>query len=82
MRIKVGGGITLRKTLSLGVAEFPTDSTDLWTAVKYVDVALYRAKEQGRNRVVRFTPELWAAGDEPTPRLARAGRTLDPVATL
>jgi predicted signal transduction protein with EAL and GGDEF domain len=62
------------------VAEFPTDSTDLWTAVKYADVALYRAKEQGRNRVIRFTPDLWAASDDP-PQAARRARTLDPVAT-
>ncbi len=67
-RIKLNGGITLRKTVSLGVAEFPGDSNDLWTAVKYADVALYRAKETGRNRVVRFTPDLWNTGaDEPPP---------------
>ncbi|BBD77718.1 GGDEF domain-containing protein [Hydrogenophilus thermoluteolus] len=52
-------GQTIQKTLSVGVADFPGDGDAFWQVVKYADVALYHAKETGRNRVVRFTPELW-----------------------
>lgn len=59
-KIPLPGG-TLQKTISIGVADFPGDSSDFWEAVKFADTALYAAKERGRNRVVRFTPELWQA---------------------
>ncbi|MBL8428511.1 MAG: diguanylate cyclase [Dechloromonas sp.] len=52
-------GITLQKTISIGIADFPNDSETFWQAVKFADVALYQAKESGRNRVVRFSPEMW-----------------------
>jgi diguanylate cyclase (GGDEF)-like protein len=50
---------TLKKTLSIGASEFPGDSSGFWEAIKYADVALYRAKDEGRNRVVSFKPEMW-----------------------
>ncbi len=50
---------TLQKTLSIGVSEFPGDTEGFWEAIKFADVALYRAKNEGRNRVVRFNPEMW-----------------------
>lgn len=50
---------TLKKTISIGVSEFPHDTDGFWEAIKFADVALYQAKEQGRNRVVRFTPDMW-----------------------
>ena len=50
---------TLKKTLSIGASEFPGDSSGFWEAIKYADVALYRAKNEGRNRVVGFKPEMW-----------------------
>ena len=53
------GGTTLQKTISIGVSEFPKDSETFWQAVKFADVALYRAKETGRNRVICFTPDMW-----------------------
>ncbi len=52
-------GASLQKTISIGIADFPTDSDIFWQALKYADVALYQAKEQGRNRVIRFKPEMW-----------------------
>ncbi|WP_456465409.1 diguanylate cyclase [Persephonella sp.] len=53
------GGITLKKTVSIGVSEFPTDGEKFWQCIKYADIALYKAKETGRNKVVRFEPEMW-----------------------
>ncbi|MDR1424645.1 MAG: diguanylate cyclase [Azoarcus sp.] len=54
------GGVVLKKTISIGVADFPGDSATFWQAVKFADVALYHAKETGRNRVMHFTPDLWS----------------------
>ena len=42
-------------SLSLGVAIFPDDTSEGTTIVKAADLALYRAKRDGRNRVVMFT---------------------------
>jgi diguanylate cyclase (GGDEF)-like protein len=49
----------IRKTISLGVSEFPVDTDTFWHCIKFADVALYRAKEGGRNRSVRFTADMW-----------------------
>ena len=54
----------LQKTISIGVSDFPTDSETFWQAVKYADVALYKAKEGGRNQVVHFRPEMWQDAEE------------------
>ena len=59
LKVKVGG-IELCKTISIGISDFPTDSETFWQAVKFADIALYQAKEQGRNRVIRFKPSMWA----------------------
>lgn len=61
LKVQVSGGL-LQKTISIGIADFPSDSDTFWQAVKFADVALYHAKETGRNRVVRFVPELWEGG--------------------
>jgi diguanylate cyclase (GGDEF)-like protein len=53
-------GIVIEKTISIGISDFPTDSDTFWQAVKYADVALYQAKETGRNRVVRFNASMWS----------------------
>ena len=53
------GSITLRKTVSIGVSVFPVDSEHFWQCIKFADVALYKAKEEGRNKVVRFEKEMW-----------------------
>ncbi|MDR1662015.1 MAG: diguanylate cyclase [Azoarcus sp.] len=56
--------ITLQKTISIGVANFPKNSGTFWQAVKFADVALYHAKETGRNRVQHFTPDMWSDNKE------------------
>jgi diguanylate cyclase (GGDEF)-like protein len=39
-----------RATISLGVAEFPTDARDVNGLIRAADAALYKAKAEGRNR--------------------------------
>jgi diguanylate cyclase (GGDEF)-like protein len=58
-KVKIAGGF-IQKTISIGVSEFPSDTQNFWECIKYADVALYKAKEWGRNKVVRFSPEMWA----------------------
>ncbi|MFN3884659.1 MAG: diguanylate cyclase [Rhodocyclaceae bacterium] len=57
-KIPLPGGM-LQKTISIGVAEYPNDADTFWQVVKFADVALYKAKETGRNKVVRFSAEMW-----------------------
>jgi diguanylate cyclase (GGDEF)-like protein len=52
-------GRMVHKTISLGVSEFPADADMFYKAIKYADVALYRAKETGRNKVVAFEADMW-----------------------
>ena len=59
-KIPLSGGM-LQKTISIGVAEYPQDSDTFWQVVKFADVAMYKAKSGGRNRVVRFAAEMWDA---------------------
>lgn len=52
----------LSKTISIGVSEFPDPeraTTGIWEIIKQSDVALYHAKDSGRNRVVKFKPDMW-----------------------
>jgi diguanylate cyclase (GGDEF)-like protein len=56
-------GKTLTKTISIGVSIFPKHTTKIWEAIKYADLALYEAKNTGRNKVVLFTPKLLEAAD-------------------
>jgi two-component system CheB/CheR fusion protein len=49
---------SLYVTASIGVAFYPEDGDDPATLLKDADTAMYRAKEQGRNRVEFFKPDL------------------------
>lgn len=54
----------IRVTMSLGVAVFPDDATTMTELHLAADIAVYQAKEQGRNRVVAAAdiPDAIAAG--------------------
>lgn len=45
-------------TASIGMAIYPVDATDLDTLIKYSDVAMYRAKQAGRDTFRFFTPQM------------------------
>lgn len=55
--IPAGEGF-IQKTMSVGMSLFPTDSSNIDNCIKYADLALYEAKETGRNKVVRFEKGL------------------------
>jgi diguanylate cyclase (GGDEF)-like protein/putative nucleotidyltransferase with HDIG domain len=60
----------IRATISLGVAGFPKDGADPNELIHQADLAVYRAKLQGRNRVLGASSEpLLMSGDRNT-RLA------------
>ncbi|MFA7084304.1 MAG: GGDEF domain-containing protein [Arcobacteraceae bacterium] len=52
--IDVYAGTKLRKTVSIGLAVFPDDGKTFDTVCKNADIALYEAKNKGRNQVVVF----------------------------
>ncbi|WP_024954416.1 GGDEF domain-containing protein [Sulfurospirillum arcachonense] len=61
--ITMENGKTFSKTLSVGSSIYPTDANSIWKAIKYSDIALYEAKETGRNKVVQFEQKLLKNND-------------------
>jgi diguanylate cyclase (GGDEF)-like protein len=44
-------GEKIKFTVSIGISEFPSTSSNIHEAIKDCDSALYNAKESGRNRI-------------------------------
>ena len=47
-----------RLTISLGIAAFPDDAESIHDLIHSADLALYRAKDLGRNRTVLYDPSM------------------------
>ncbi|CAI3794240.1 putative bifunctional diguanylate cyclase/phosphodiesterase [Pseudarthrobacter sp. MM222] len=54
-------GTMLRPSLSLGLASITEDAVDASELLRRADVAMYAAKTAGKNRYLRFRPEMMAA---------------------
>jgi len=63
-------GGELHVTTSIGIALYPDDGEDVSSLLKNADIALYRAKEQGRNNYQLYAPSMNAKAFE---RLAMEG---------
>uniref|UniRef100_UPI0039EF763A putative bifunctional diguanylate cyclase/phosphodiesterase n=1 Tax=Bordetella sputigena TaxID=1416810 RepID=UPI0039EF763A len=50
--------MTLRLTASIGIAMFPHDGEDVETLMKNADIAMYGAKERGRNGFRFYEPHM------------------------
>ncbi|WP_160243632.1 GGDEF domain-containing protein [Acinetobacter indicus] len=53
-RIYIGQNISLNFTVSIGVSELKAEQPDLTTLIKEADIALYAAKQHGRNCVLHY----------------------------
>ncbi len=58
------GNVKINKTVSIGVSEFPRDTNHFWQAIKFADIALYRAKNSGRDQVVVYDPSQFQQSDK------------------
>jgi diguanylate cyclase (GGDEF)-like protein len=66
-RFPIGGGRAFPVTISIGLAAFPGDGTTGSELIRAADERLYRAKAEGRNRVVpSVEPALGAAPTAPS----------------
>ncbi|GAB6083109.1 EAL domain-containing protein [Desulfuromonas carbonis] len=58
------GGFELYTTASIGIALYPSNGTSVEELMKCADVAMYRAKERGRNNFQFYTPDMNARAQE------------------
>ena len=57
-------GQEIYATTSIGVTFFPSDATEVTGLIRNADVAMYRAKDEGRNKYHLFTADLNAKAVE------------------
>jgi diguanylate cyclase (GGDEF)-like protein/putative nucleotidyltransferase with HDIG domain len=72
----------IRATVSIGVAAYPRDGQDTNELIHQADLAVYRAKLQGRNRVLDASSEPLAVPVDRRPRLVavpESGEHLEPL---
>jgi len=72
----------IRATISIGVAAYPRDGQDANELIHQADLAVYRAKLQGRNRVLDATSEPLAVPVDRKPRLVAMPENEDHLAPL
>jgi len=51
-------GHTFYITCSIGISAYPQDSKDIENLLKYADLAMYKAKDEGRNNIQFYSAEM------------------------
>lgn len=51
-------GETCHLTASIGISIYPNDGSDMSTLLRNADIAIYRAKEQGKNNYVFYSEDM------------------------
>lgn len=74
-----GAGKVIRPTCSVGVAFFPGHGDDPDTLVNFADLALYEAKNAGRNRVVVYPTDAPDVRIKKLGEVVRTGRVRTPL---
>ncbi len=72
----------IRATVSIGVAGFPKDATDANELIHQADLAVYRAKLQGRNRVLAVNDDSLLVNNDRSQRLVAVPEDGEHVAPL
>ncbi len=57
-------GHWLQTSISVGISMFPKDGRDTDTLIRHADIAMYRAKKEGRNNFQYYSSELTVAAFE------------------
>lgn len=81
LRVQTGDGGTIRASLSIGVAAYPTDGTTADELLIAADQAMFASKRAGRDRVSgRRGPDAEGGGDvwDRWPNFVEAGRSIEP----
>ncbi len=79
--ISLSAGVTDHITVSIGIASAPEHGVDRVTLLRLADEALYRAKDNGRNQVVRVTDRRATRASDTTPSAAASRPGPLPAAT-
>ena len=66
----VVSGVEIFVSASVGISLFPLDAPDTETLLKHADAAMYKAKDDGRDRYLVYSLE----GGDPLAQLSMAGR--------
>ena len=56
IRVRTKEGVEISPTISIGMSEYPSSAMDEQTLIELADVALYNAKNNGKNCICEYSP--------------------------